>query len=64
MSSLSIFFNDPKYITGINHNIATTRRVENEIAHRAFPATVEIDTNEIAFAVNNRGAGISTSGMI
>ena len=64
MPCTSKFVDDKKYITYIHHDIPADGTIIEEIAHRPFPNTVKVDSDQVATRIDRRTAAISAGGMI
>ena len=42
---------DEEHVADVDRDVAADVGVVNEVAHRAFPATVEVETEKLAFSV-------------
>ena len=42
---------DEKHVTDINADVAADVRIVDEVTHRALPAAVEVEAEELAFGV-------------
>ena len=51
MPCSSELVDDEEHITNVDADITANVGVVDEVAHRAFPATVEVEAEELAFGV-------------
>ena len=50
------FVDDEEDVTDVNRNVATDVGVVDEVAHGAFPATVEVEAEQLAIGVQDGAA--------
>lgn len=51
--------NSKQDITDVKRDVAAVVRVEDDVAHRAFPYAVEIQTDQVAVLVDYRASRIA-----
>ena len=51
-------------IADVKRDVAAIVRVEFDVAHRAFPYAVEIQTDQVAVLVYHRTSGIASRGVV
>lgn len=54
------FVNSKQDITDIERDVAAVVRVEDDVAHSAFPYAVEIQTDQVAVLVDYRASRIAS----
>ena len=52
-----------EHIADVDADIATDVGVVDEVAHRAFPAAVKVEAEELAFGIQNRAARVAACGV-
>ena len=55
---------DEEAVADVEADVATVVGVEEQVAHRAFPAAVEIQANQSAVGIKDRTSAVAASGMV
>jgi len=56
--------NHKQCIADVERDVTTDFGIVNHIAHGAFPYTVEVHTNQVAFGIEHRRTGVTATGMV
>ena len=64
MASSCQLVNHEQSKADVERNVTTDFRVVKHIAHGTFPYTVEVHTNQVAFGIEHRRTGVTTTGMV
>ena len=54
---------DEEHITDVDADVAADVGVVDEVTHRALPATVEVEAEELAFGIQYRATRVATRGV-
>ena len=54
---------DEEHVADVDADIAADVGVVDEVAHRAFPATVEVEAKELTFGIQYRATRVTTRGV-
>ena len=55
---------DKEAVADVEADVAAVVGIEEEVAHGAFPATVEVDTDKLAIGIEHRAAGVAACGVV
>ena len=55
---------DEQKVTDVKGYIPAHLGIESDVAHRAFPNPIEVDTDKVAFRVDDRGSGITAGSVV
>ena len=55
---------DEQCVADVELDVSAEVRIERDVAHRPLPHTVEIDSDQVAFRINDRAAGVAACGVV
>ena len=55
---------DEEDVADVKGDVAADLRIEDDVAHGAFPYAVEVEADEVSVGVDHRAAGVAAGGVV
>ena len=64
MVGVSDLVDDEEDVADVKGDVAADLRIEDDVAHGAFPHAVEVEADEVSVGVDHRAAGVAACSVV